>query len=335
MINGHGADFHNYSNIKIDFSSNVYPDKTNPELKIFLKEKLDLIADYPEANAESLSKKLGDFYDFPPNSFLITNGAVEAFYLIAAAFANTNSSIIIPSFSEYEDACNIFKHKINLIENLNKKIINSDLIWMGNPNNPDGKVTVVTKILNLLENNPDTLFIIDEAYMDFIIPQQSVIQYIPDYKNLVVVRSFTKLFVLPGLRLGYICSNENIIGNLLKFKMPWSVNSLAIEAGKWILEKYDKIKPDIKTLIQNSQILQNEINNIDGLEVIFSECNFFLVKSLKMNSKDLKKKLIDDYGILIRDASNFKGLNEQYFRIASGTYDENLILINALKKIYE
>ncbi|NPA45501.1 MAG: aminotransferase class I/II-fold pyridoxal phosphate-dependent enzyme [Chlorobi bacterium] len=337
MLVGHGADSYSYDDIKLDFSSNVYPTKTNEELINFLKDKLDIISDYPEAAANSFSKKLENFHNLQKKSVIVTNGAVEAFYLIANAYFGATSLIYTPSFSEYEDACKANMHKIVfsdfndlLIENIDSK-----LIWLANPNNPDGRIIECKLILNFLENNPDKILVLDEAYMDFIDNDESVLNYINDFKNLIIVKSFTKSFVLPGLRLGYICADNILIDKLLKFKMPWSVNSIAIEAGKWILENFDKVSPDFLRLIQNSKNLQHEINKINGLDVIFSDCHYFLVKSEKFSASDLKQILADKHKILIRDASNFRGLNEYYFRIASRSYEENSILINVLRQIYE
>lgn len=335
MIEGHGSDLYKYGNkIIADFSSNVWPQGTNDLIIDQIKSKLERIKHYPEPNAESLTQNLAGFLSLSAKNILVTNGSAEAFYLTAQCFKNCKSLIAIPSFSEYKDACVVHDHLVEYttFENLSKNIDSSiNLIWLGNPNNPNGRIIPKEVILNLCNEHPDKVFIIDEAYSELCIDFESLTSYSNQFENLIIIRSLTKTFAIPGIRLGFIVSSEKTIDGITKFKIPWSVNSLAIEAGNFIINNYQKLLPKKEYLINESRYLQKELSETNGIEVFNSDCNFFLARLKKGKAKNLKEFLVNEYGLLIRDASNFKGLNESYFRIAAQDHELNNLLIKGIK----
>ena len=337
MIKGHGADSYLYKKITADFSSNVFPGMPCKTLSEYLKKNIDEVADYPPPHPFELAEKLEKKHNLKKGSVILTNGAAEAFYMIAHAFYAEISGIFIPTFAEYEDACKINNHKLSFLRNCHP--VNTEfpgkLIWLCNPNNPDGRIYLKEEILNFAMTHPEKILIVDESYMEMCLKDESVIPGVNDFENLIVIRSFTKTYGIPGLRLGYICTNSKLAKHLSKFLIPWSVNSLAMKAGLFIVENEKEIKPDIDKLIKYSKDLQNQINDINDLKVIDSECNFFLVRLGKYNADKLKSILAENYGLLIRDASNFRGLDEKYIRIAAQKPGENNLLIKALKEIYE
>ena len=340
MISGHGSDSHNYSQkIIADFSSNVWYKGISEKLINHLKNKLENIIHYPEPNAESLSVKIAKKHNLKNTNVLVTNGATEAFYLIAQKYNNSNSYIVFPSFAEYEDACKIFKHKLHFIQinDLSEEIQlqSNSLFWLGNPNNPDGIITSKKTIGSLCKNNPSTIFVIDEAYAELCDGSETVVPLLKEFDNLIIIHSLTKTFAIPGIRLGYVLASEKIIKELNKIKMPWSVNYLALEAGNFILDNYEKYLPDKKELSLKSRSFQKKLNAIDGLQVKESNCNYFLIQLKKGKASDLKQFLIEEYGLLIRDASNFRGLNENYFRIAMQETILNNILIDAINDFFK
>ena len=152
-------------------------------------------------------------------------------------------------------------------------------------------------------------------------------------ENIVLLGSMTKRFSIPGLRIGYAITNKRVSEKIRRLKMPWSVNSLAINAGIYLLDHSDDYTID-------ADKLNSEINRISlalrnyGIVSHKSECNFALFR-LPDNigsSAGLKKFLINNYGVLIRDASNFEGLDDRYFRVAAQTEAENDILISGIKE---
>ncbi len=335
MINGHENDLHNYNNIIADFSSNVWFEGPAPELLNHLCIHIKSIANYPEPNAISFAQKTAEFYNLPNTYCIATNGSVEAFYLIAQALNKKTASIITPAFAEYTDACkqyNIETEYLDIKTIKSSQQFNTELVWLGNPNNPDGKVTPVNTIECWLKKHPYTTIIIDEAYAELCTEFKSSIGLIKLYKNLIITKSFTKAFAIPGLRLGTILTSDSHIQKLNSFQIPWTVNSMAISAGNYIIDNYNSLLLDKKTLSSYSKLLQNELNSIHHINVVESKCNYFLAETDYKTASELKDYLANQHGLLIRDASNFQGLSAGHFRIAIQSSQKNKLLIQAIKQ---
>lgn len=333
MIHGHGDDGYKYKEqIKINFSSNVWRKGTNEALINHLKDSVSDIGIYPEADAESLKSLLASRHNLFPENIIVTNGATEAFYLLAQSYAGLKSAVFTPTFAEYQDACNCHNHTVKLLkwsaENI-KSADSCDLVWICNPNNPTGDYLNIDVLSDVIRSNPKSIYVIDEAYVDFTDNQKSLVRKVHELENLIVVKSLTKKYCIPGLRLGYIVCSEKLAWKINYKRMPWSVNHLALSAGKYILNNdFDfEISPELK----ETKRFIREINKLDCFEALDSSTTFFLVK-LRGDSRVLKEFLIENHNILIRDASNFYGLDNTYIRIATQSKDENNILINALQQ---
>ena len=333
MLHGHGDNAYLYQNkITANFSSNVYFKGPSVELIGHLKSKLDKIGNYPEVASESLSAQIAQLHGLTTENIVVTNGATEAFYLLALLFRKAYSEIFIPSFAEYEDACNLHNHTITLINNeqlTSNYRSNAKIIWICNPNNPDGKIMKKDDLEKFINLNSNCQIIVDEAYINFTLENVSLIDKIEKLKNLIIVRSLTKKYAIPGLRLGYIAAAKEIIQKLMQLKEPWSVNSLAIEAGKFLLDKSEH-SFDVKELIKLSQGFQKELSKIGGIEVIPSKTSYFLVK-LNKSATETTDYLAKKHGLLVRNASNFRGLDDTYIRICAQPEEQNIQLIKALE----
>ena len=335
MLYGHGDDLHAFEKAQItaNFSTNVWPEGPHPLLLSKLAASIKQLDAYPEPAGKPFVEQLSAFYNVSAQHFLATNGTADAIYLIAQVFRKRTVTIFIPTFAEYEDAARL--HQIecsfcnwNEIEKIPK--LSTDLAFICHPNNPTGQI-VATEILEaFIKKNPETLFIIDEAYEGFLKHSQSLLSRIDSFKNVLLLRSLTKLFALPGLRLGYISGHPSIIQKISEYKPPWSVNSLAVQAGVFIFQDYEMYLPDVIALLEETQWFLNEVKQIDGLEAMETLTNFFLVKSLFAEAKQLKVYLAGK-GMLIRDAPNFRGLSPNYFRLATLQREKNQQLINELK----
>lgn len=334
MINGHGDDIFNFPDIRMNFSSNVSPAGINPQLQGHLCSSLTIIERYPEPLAESLAELIEGKNQLPNGSVLITNGAVEAFYLIAELFRKKRSLIFHPSFSEYSDACLKAKHHIEYrhhAEFASADYSETDLVWICNPNNPDGRIYETEVLRKQIETNPQVFFVVDEAYVDFLDRDISLQMYLTDYPNLIIVKSMTKKFVIPGLRLGYLIASLALVEELKSKLMPWRINSLAIEAGKYCVLNFEDIDNEMKKWLDESRRVQSAIDSLEGFSVVRSQTTFFLVEG-PVRASDLKNTLALDFGMLIRDASNFKGLSDLFFRISVQSPEENNRLIKALSR---
>ncbi len=335
MIFGHGDDIHNYKNIKVNFSSNINPSGINPDLLQHLQEKVSSIMAYPHPLAMELVNKISEIEQISQECLLICNGAVEALYLAASLKPAGRSLIYIPSFAEYEDACKAHNHqivyKLNTAFTESKSYNSYDMVWLANPNNPDGRIFNSETIKKITTDHPNTLFVIDEAYIDFIKDPKSLLKEAANQKNLIVVHSLTKKYIIPGLRIGYMAAHPDIINRLKEKLMPWRINVLAIEAALFCLSSDAVIEEHIDEWLSESQRLQNAINQLHNFKVHNSPTLFFLVEG-PGSAATIKHQLATEEGLLIRDASNFRGLSDNHFRVAIRSRHENNLLIDALEK---
>ena len=209
MINGHGDDLHQHEEIKHNFSSNVYYKGCSPLLMDVLKDAVTHIQNYPSPLAYELNVLAAKHFQLDEKNFLFANGATEAFYLIAQKFAGKSATIVAPTFSEYEDACRIYGITTQFIQRsaIETTDFNTDLVFICNPNNPNGAILSLATLEQLFIRFPKAHFIIDEAYNEFTSAVKSALPLIQMYNNLSIVRSLTKTFAIPGLRLGYLVSN--------------------------------------------------------------------------------------------------------------------------------
>ncbi|HEX3008676.1 MAG TPA: threonine-phosphate decarboxylase [Bacteroidales bacterium] len=333
MLNGHGDDIQYH--VAANFSSNVFYGGAQEELIAHLSASLYKINRYPEVIATSLRESIAAHHQVSPQQVIPVNGAIEAIYLIAQAFPEGNTTLFYPSFSEYEDACKLYHHTINFLpfeSLLQAPVFNSRLVFICNPNNPTGTALEREKMRQMIKANPGTIFVIDEAYEAFTNKETSCMPLLEELNNLIVIKSLTKQFSIPGLRLGYIVSHSQLIDKLLLYKMPWTVNALAIEAGLFIVKNLISKPFPVKELITETAWLTNRISSMAEIVVFPSDTSFFLCKLKQGNAAELKDYLINRHGILIRDASNFRGLSAGYFRIATQRRTHNEGLIKALQQ---
>ncbi len=329
----HGDDGYLYNKeIVADFSTNAWYLGPDPQLFQILKDQLPKLGKYPEPHAESLLRKVAARHQIHEAGVLICNGTMDAIALIAQQYAGKKSRIISPTFSEYEHACILNSHQVSFCGAgfVNETMHTAfDLFWICNPNNPTGQVIKPELLATLIKNNPQTVFVVDEAYSDFCLKDISLQKYAGQLENLVIFKSLTKNNCLPGLRLGYILCHPAIGKQLKARQLSWSVNSMAIEAGHYILDNPRITLEDLLTYHSLSHHLAEEIKSM-GCEVGSSDTGYFLVKT-PLPASVLKKKLVEEYGILVRDASNFRTLSANHIRVASLTAEKNQRLIKALK----
>lgn len=334
MIQGHGDDLYRYKNIVSNFSSNIYTKMDLSGLQQYLCSCISSIHSYPEPDAYSLAQLLAAKLGIIESEILLTNGATEAIYQLAHLFECSKTAILIPTFSEYEDACRINKMTLNYVTSIEEVESDTKLLWFCNPNNPTGMVHSKDYILDFVEKHPNMAIVIDQSYAYFTQKEIWSAKEASQYENVILLHSMTKRYAIPGLRLGYVTAHESMIEELRRFSMPWSVNQLAIEAGKYLLTENDvSLQLDLADYLAEAKRLASKLSEIKGLTVMPTDTHFFLCSlSNGKTAAELKEYLADKYGILVRDAANFRGLDERYFRIATQSKDENDRLIEAVKE---
>lgn len=335
MLNGHGDDLYAYPNIRFNFSSNVYyngcPEDLIQVLQNGIKKR---VANYPSPVAEELSKMAADFHNHKEENVLFFNGATEAFYTIAHCFQGKSALVFGPTFSEYEDACRTHGLVIDWTERTRFEHCSSsaDLAFLCNPNNPDGAIADRTTIEDFMRRNPETYLVVDEAYIGFTKSVNSVIDLCNDFDRLIVVRSLTKVFGIPGLRLGYVIGATEFIDRLKQKKMPWSVNGLAILAGEYIFENYKELHFSVEALLEEMIDFKEALSSIDYLELLPTSTTYVLAELKKGKASELKHFLVTEHDILVRDATNFTGIQGEFIRLSLQSKDANDALVQALRK---
>lgn len=337
MIEGHGDDSYKYSRpITANFSSNVYSRVDLSALKAHLCTRIDGIGNYPEPEPYTLEACLARHHRLPAEAVCVTNGATEAIYLTAQTFRGTNTAIVQPTFSEYADACRMHGHRVTSLyrlpaENEGYRLPEEvRMLWLCNPNNPTGTVVEKEYLATLISHNPQVCFVIDQSYEFFTLRPLFSAAEAAEFPNVLLLHSMTKRYAVPGLRLGYVTGAPHLLHRLRTNRMPWSVNQLAIEAGLHLLE-HDVPNPlDVASYLQEAARLRSALEALGGLEVWATETHFMLVCLRMGRASALKDYLAGEHGILIRDASNFDGLNERFFRIAAQSREENDRLVKAI-----
>ena len=229
----------------------------------------------------------------------------------------------------------------NLKNELEKKY---DLLIICNPNNPTGKFLKLAQTEEILKecNKYDTKLFIDEAFIEFLADgmKESIINTEENKKNLFVTRAFTKFFAIPGLRLGYgMYFDKELEKKISEKKEPWSVNNIAEMAGLTVLDDTEYIEKTLKWITKEKIYMYEKLNEISGIKSYETEVNFITGKideklfSEGLNVKILREKMLEQ-GILIRDASNFKFLDERFFRLAIKDRASNERVIEAMKEIF-
>lgn len=336
MIEGHGDDLYKYGKkIVSNFSSNVYNRIDHSGLYQRLNERLSTICSYPEPMPYSLESEIARRYSLTPRQVCVTNGATEAIYLIAQVFQGRISAVLEPTFSEYADACRVHRHKVKPFYSLDALPEDAELVWICNPNNPTGEVRNKEDLKALVDSHPDKLFIFDQSYEYFTLKSLLGIKEAASFPNVILLHSMTKQYAIPGLRVGYFTASEGLTDDVRCRRMPWSVNSLAIEAAKYLLEEGDGISADIPQLLAERERLTNLLLATGMLEIWPTDTHYMLIKLRMGKAAALKDFLAVNHGILIRDASNFEGLDERFFRIATQTPEENDKLVKAISEWME
>jgi threonine-phosphate decarboxylase len=255
--------------------------------------------------------------------------------------------IFAPTFFEYERALKTCEGEPKFlflkesqsfsvsIQRIIDQIKDVEAVFICNPNNPTGTFFPKDELLQILKITEERkiALIVDESYLDFKYPGESLVREAQETHHLLVLRSFTKFFAIAGLRLGYAVAGRYLIEKMAGLKEPWTVNCLAQAAGSYLLRNEEKIEKIREAVSKESEFLFGELSRIRGLKPYTPEANFILVKietgpsSLKLQ-EDLARR-----GILIRDCSNFTGLGHKFFRVAVRKREENLRLIESLREV--
>lgn len=334
----------------LDYSSNINPLGVPESLKKAISENFSLLERYPDINYVELRESIGNYNNINSENIIVGNGATEVLFLYMKALKPKKVLIASPTFAEYERALNNIECEIDFFELKEKenfildkeKFIeeakNYDIAVLCNPNNPTGKFiskNIIAEINEKLEKSNTKLFI-DESFIEFIKDWEE--KTVADFKseNIFILRALTKFFALPGIRLGYgICFDKKIIDNINSKREPWSVNTFADIAGKVILDDKEYIKNTEKWIEEERKYFVASLKEIaknKKIKVYDTETNFILIKLNTYTAEEFRNKMLEK-NILVRNASNFKFLDETFVRLAIKDREKNEKVIKAIKEV--
>jgi threonine-phosphate decarboxylase len=321
----------------LDFSANINPLGPSPKAIEAIRQAVDLIRVYPDEVPVGLIHSLASRLDVPPHGILPGNGATELLYFWLRAFRPRTAALVVPTFGEYRKALESVGTQVETIQlqsadyfRLPPIRTDADVVIVTNPNNPAGSYAPPEEMLDWIGRfSPSTHVFVDEAFVEFT-AQPSLIRYMERFANLWVLRSMTKFYALPGLRLGYLAGQG--VKALLDKREPWQVNALAELAG---IASLDDRKHEEETMqvVQRERIwLWKQLQSVPGLNPFLTAANFFLARCACDATLDRLIEALSEDKILIRDCRDTEGLDGPYFRMAIKTREENMRLLEHLRK---
>ncbi|QSX06339.1 aminotransferase class I/II-fold pyridoxal phosphate-dependent enzyme [Sedimentibacter sp. zth1] len=353
--NSHGADIYTEAtthkinqNDIIDFSSNINPFGFPKSVKFSIIEALEYAHRYPDVNCRELRKSLSNYENVNEKYIYCSNGAIESIFRLVNFLKPKNALILAPTFSEYEQALKSEKCSVNyynLTEENNFLIKddildfiddNTDILFICNPNNPTGQLTSYDMLKKIIEHSKrtGTIVVLDECFIEFVDNYQeySVKDLLDEYNNLIIVKAFTKIYAMAGIRLGYcLCRNEQILNGIKKSGPVWNVSTIAQVAGVAAIKETKYVENSLIYIKAQRQYLYNELINL-GFNVYAPSANYIFFKS--QYNCNLKEELMKN-GMLIRSCGNYEGLDNRYYRVAVKMENENKKLISGLKEILD
>jgi cobyric acid synthase CobQ/L-threonine-O-3-phosphate decarboxylase len=324
----------------LDFSSSINPAGFPEWLRGAVSCALDKALHYPEPDAASLVKAAAAAFAVNPSSVVAGNGSNQLIFAIPQALKLKHAIIVTPAYIDYATSCRMAGMKIDYFctTHENNFVADADklsaiiqpgmLIFIGNPGNPAGTAMNPTQLLELIGKHPEAYFVIDEAFADFSQSKLTILPEIPP--NAVILRSMTKFFAIPGLRIGFSFASPEITAKIQEQIPAWSVNTFAQYAGvKLFNETEDYSLATINEIARLRDRLTANLATIPQLTVFPGMANYLLLHSPAANA-EFYLKLLKEKHIAVRNCANFHGLDEHYFRVGLRTENDNDRLAEAL-----
>lgn len=342
--NPHGGDIYK-DNVFLDYSVNVNPFGTPEGVKKAISDMIDKTDLYPDPFCRELVLEISKYENVEKDCILCGNGASELIYSYFDTVRPKKAVEVAPTFSEYSKVlfnidCEILRYNLKKDSDfeLDEGIldfladIKPDVLVLCNPNNPTGRLiksSLMEKILVLTRQNNIKLFV-DECFLDFTEKGESLKKYLGEFPNIFILKAFTKNFGMASLRLGYaLCKEYELLKRMSEKVQPWNVSGFAQKAGIAALGETDFIEKSRRYIENERKWLSDNLKDL-GFWVCPSDANYLLF----CGDKNLDTKL-SEYGILIRNCSNFCGLGDGWFRVCVRLRKDNERLIRAIKAVSE
>ena len=350
----------------IDFSANINPLGPSQRGLFALESQLRYISHYPDATNDDILNAIADIYGMNKNQIVVGNGAAELLYAICRLPGYTGAFVPAPGFSEYKAALEASRIPVRdiyyrpredehgkpyfevpylALETFAAELKGQDgriIVFLGNPNNPDGTLldkNHIRTIASMLKD-ANSLLVIDESFIDFVgndtlqDNEYSMRSLVNEFDNIIVVHSFTKFYAVPGLRIGAAFSNPLIIEQLNSFIPTWSVNTLAQSYTEAALNDVEYVKRTKQVLHEEQLFMYNSLDTIDGITIYPPSANFMLfhIEQEGITAESINEAL-KKYNMIVRNCDSYMGLNNQWVRVAIKDHDTNVKLVEKLTDI--
>ena len=373
MSNIHGGNIFQFAHEQriepyevIDFSANINPLGPSKRGLSALEAQLRYISHYPDATNDDVLNAIADTYGMNKNQIVVGNGAAELLYAICRLPGYTGAFVPAPGFSEYKEALEAsqipvrdifyrpreddnekpyFEVPYLALETFAAELKGQDgriIVFLGNPNNPDGTLLDKNHIRTLASmlKDANSLLVIDESFIDFVgndtlqDNKYSMRSLVNEFDNIIVVHSFTKFYAVPGLRIGAVFSNPQIIDQLNTFIPTWSVNTLAQAYTQSALNDVEYVKRTKQVLHEEQHYIYNALDAIADITVYPPSANFILFHIEQDGvTADSINEALKKHNMIVRNCDSYMGLNSQWVRVAIKDHDNNVRLVDTLTDI--
>lgn len=332
----------------IKLGSNENPMGPSPQAVKAIVENLNLINQYPESDLQGLVSEIAEYSGVSPENIIAGgDGADEILDVLGKTFMDEGDEFIVPlpSYMYYEFTLKIHggvpvyarwdieKNLLDVDSVLEAITPRTKFIFLCTPNNPTGGLIAKEDIERILEAT-EAIVVVDEAYFEF--SEVNNVDLLKDHPNLFILRTFSKVMGLAGMRIGYGIASPEIIEYMYRVKPVFSITKLSQIAARATLNDEEYIRESTKLSIASREYLYQEISKFKTLRVFPSKSNYMLVDvhETGMKAKDLTTELMKR-GVIVRDCTSFKGLDEYWIRVSVGTMEEDERFIGILKEIVE
>ncbi|MGB0911396.1 MAG: threonine-phosphate decarboxylase CobD [Nitrospirales bacterium] len=344
----------------IDFSASINPLGLSPQVRRAIQQTISQTVHYPDVDGQPLRTQLARIHRLSEDCLVIGNGSAELISVLPRALGSRHGLVIGPTFMEFERALTLAGAQCSYVhakrdENyqypiarvckflkqtqsrLKKKSIDGmypiDTVFLCHPNSPTGQVLAKKQLHELLElvQKVGARLIVDEAFIDYC-SSHSVLKHIGRIDGLIVLRSFTKFYAIPGLRIGYLGGPADVVEKIRSLLPPWSVNILASAAAVAALQDTIYRKQSLQFMTVERKRFRALLNQLPGLRLFPASANFLLVEIQAGVEVEQLTQALRRQGLLIRDCQNFAGIENPTIRLAVRCPNENDRLVKALKR---
>ncbi len=352
MAHGHGGNLRELAAASgrpadelLDFSANINPLGPPAWLRPVISRHVETLVHYPDPSAAPLCEAAAARWGVPAACVIAGNGSTEILYAALRCLGARRAVIPVPSYIDYARAASLAGLAVHLLSmtEADKFVLDLDavagvcargtVVLLGQPNNPTGQLLDRDELVALVRAHPETWFVVDEAFVDFCGEAHSLLPALPE--NALVLRSLTKFYAVPGLRLGLGVAAKPLAVRLREQVPPWSVNTLAQAVGVRAFAESAYAEATRAQVPALRETLARALDSLPGVRVYPGAANYLFAQLMDapLDAPGLSRALLQEHGIAIRVCDNYEGLDERFFRVAVRPEEENARLVDALRAV--